>query len=450
MKYFSNRDRLNSALEVYTDTRKARTIGERINSKLIALAVNSGAKVFGAKRKEDFIDYFKKPAPRRGLALVLRSIAEFGITKPLKLSAPFLVVWNFTKGCNLKCKHCYANAGKFAPDELTTEQKKKLVDQLDRAGVVALAISGGEPLVAPDLFEIAKYAHDKGMYVSLATNGTLITPAVAQKIKNAGVEYVEISLDHSNPKIHDEFRGVEGAWEKTVEGIKNCVSAGVLTCIATTVTKYNYDDVPKMVELAKKLKVYRFIAFNFVPTGRGKEIINVDISPQQKEKLLNYLYDEMEEDNGLEVFSTCPAYARISIERVMKKEGKDVSVSHFAAVNLPKEAMPLADFIGGCGAGRNYCGIEHNGDIEPCVFLPIKVGNALKDGFENVWRNSQLFNILRDRSNLKNGCGKCPYKYVCGGCRARAYAYTGDVTASDPGCIVAQAFKKTEKAKTTR
>ncbi len=402
-------------------------------------AISKGASVFG-RRKEDFIEYFKKAAPRRGLALVLKSIAEYGITRPQKLVAPFLVVWDYTTMCNLRCKHCYSNAGKPARDELTIEEKKKVVDELHDAGVVALAFSGGEPTMCKGFLEMVRYANKKDLYVSVATNGTLITREFARKMKEVGVEYVEISLDHTDPEIHDEFRGVKGAWKRTVEGIKNCVEAGLVTCIATTVTKYNYDDIPNMIELAQKLKVHRFIAFNFVPTRRGREIIDADITPKEMERLLNFLYDKLEEDNGLEVFSTCPAYARISLERVEKGEGYNITPTHFAGVHLKGKAIALAEFIGGCGAGRNYCAIEHNGDMQPCVFIPIRIGNVLKDGFENLWRNSEILEMLRNRELLKNGCGTCRYKYVCGGCRARAYAYHNDILASDPGCVVVKEF----------
>ena len=435
LRHFTSKGRLDSALEIYCGIRSPRGIGERINAFVVGKAIDKGAGVFGG-RKEDFVNYFKDPVPRRGLSLVLKSIAEYGVTKPQKLVAPFLVVWDFTTRCNLKCKHCYANAGKAAPDELTTEQAKEVVDQLDEAGVLAVALSGGEPTVREDFLEIARYIHRKGMYVSVASNGTLITKEFAKKMKDAGVGYIEISLDHTNPEIHDEFRGVKGAWKRTVEGIRHCVEAGITTGIATTVTKYNYDNIPEMIKLAQKLRVHRFIAFNFVPTRRGRDIAETDITPEQREELLNFLYDKLLEDNGLEVFSTCPAYARISLERVSEGEDGSIAPTHFAAVELKGRAMALADFIGGCGAGRNYCSIEYNGDIQPCVFIPIKLGNVLEGGFENVWKNSEIMEKLRNRELLKNGCGECRYKYVCGGCRARAYAYTGDILASDPGCIL--------------
>ena len=442
LRHFTKEDKLNSALEIYSGVRKPKNMSERIDSAVIGYVVDKGAKVFGAKDRSEFVEYFQEPQPRRGLSLVLKSIAKYGVTKPQKLMAPFLIVWDFTSICNLKCKHCYASAGKKMSGELTTKQAKEVVDQLDKAGVVAIALSGGEPLLRPDFFKIAKYIHDKGMYVSVATNGTLITKEIARKMKEAGIEYAEISLDHPDADKHDEFRGMKGAWDLTVQGIKNCVEAGILTAIATTITKHNYGRIPGMVDLALKLKVDRMIAFNFIPTRRGKEIEKIDITPEERENLLNYLYDKLEEDNGLFVFSTSPCYARISMERTIRGSQAGVAPTHFAAVPLEGKAVALADFIGGCGAGRNYCSIEYNGDIQPCVFIPIKVGNVLRDGFQNVWEHSPILNRMRDREQLQGGCSKCEYKYICGGCRARGYAHTGDIMGSDYGCVMAHNLEK--------
>lgn len=439
LKFLSKKKRIERALDIYCGLDSPRNIREVFMLKFVSFMINRGAKTFGGK-KEEFLDYFKEKAPRRGLSLVLRSIAEYGITKPQKLIAPFLVVWDYTNRCNLNCKHCYANANERIKDELNTEQRKYIINKLADAGVVAIAFSGGEPLVCKDFFEIANYAHKKGIYVSVATNGTLITKNVAELLKNNGVDYIEISLDHSNPKMHDEFRGIKGVWKKTIDGIKNCVSVGLYTCIAVTVTKFNYNDVPNILKLASKLKVRRVIAFNFIPTGKGKDIKETDITPQQREKLLNFLYNRLEKSD-LQIFSTCPAYARISLEHVEKKHGSHVAPTHFAGVELTGDALMLADFIGGCGAGRNYCAIEHNGDIYPCVFMPIKLGNILKNDFVSIWKNNNILNMLRNREKLKGDCGKCKYKYVCGGCRARAYAIEGDILASDRGCILVKNVK---------
>ncbi len=439
LKEMTEVKKLEKSLGVYGGVIKPKGIREKLHAKIVGKALEKGAEKFGVG-PEAIKSHLKDPYMRKGFAVILRSIAEYGITKPQRLVAPFMVVWDFTKQCNLRCKHCYANATPYpAPDELALEERLNIIDQLDEAGVAAISFSGGEPLINKDFWKVSKYASTKGFYLSVATNGTLVSEKVAKRLKDVGIRYVEISLDGPNPKIHDEFRGVKGAFDSAIRGIKNAVAAGIDVGIATTATKENIDYIPDIIKLARELRVKRFIVFNFIPTGKGKEIIKEDLTPEEREKLMKYLYEEWKKGD-MQIFSTCPAYARISITAMERGEGDKVSPTHFAEVEIPKEfggaAEALTEFIGGCGAGRIYCSIEHNGDIQPCVFMPIKVGNAIKDGFVNVWKNSDILNKLRDRDNEKFACHSCPFKYVCGGCRARAYAYYNDILAPDPGCIL--------------
>ncbi|MHA1626362.1 MAG: radical SAM protein, partial [Candidatus Asgardarchaeia archaeon] len=231
--------------------------------------------VFKANFKEAR-DYFKDTVSRRGLEVVLESIARYGISLPQKLSSPFLVVWNFTNLCNLKCKHCYQNAGRVSPDELTIDEKLSLVEELADSGVVAIAFSGGEPLIHRDFWEVAKKASREGLFVAVATNGTMISPSIAKRMVEVGVRYAEVSLDSIDSRKHDQFRGVVGAFDRTVKGIKNLVKEGIFTCIATTVTKLNIKEIPEIIDFAERIGVQRFIAFNFIPTGRGTDIVDLD------------------------------------------------------------------------------------------------------------------------------------------------------------------------------
>jgi radical SAM protein with 4Fe4S-binding SPASM domain len=431
LRSLSKGDSLEKALAIFAGTETRTCIRCQFHAFLLGTTIKSGAKKLEVG-EERILNYFNDRSVQRGIANIIRGIAEYGITKPQKLHAPFLVVWDYTKACNLRCTHCYAEAGKLAPDELTTAERKEVVDQLYDAGVAALSFSGGEPLMQKDFFEVASYAASKYLYVTIATNGTLITKEVARKLRECGVKYAEVSLDGPR-EIHDAIRGVEGAFERTLEGLRNCIAEGIKTGMAMTVMKSNRAYVPEMVELARDLGVDRFIAFNFIPVGGGREQWNMDLSSEEREEVLEYLYDQMMKRSGLEIFCTAPEYARVALEEAYEGEGEVVPVSHFAAFDLKSKTVALTDFIGGCGAGRLYCSIEHNGDIQPCVFMPIKVGNVLKDGFANVWHNSEVLEQLRDREQLKGVCGSCEYKYVCGGCRARAYAYFGDYLASEPG-----------------
>ncbi|MEM5871936.1 MAG: radical SAM protein [Candidatus Aenigmatarchaeota archaeon] len=410
------------------------SLNDHLAFKIVEFAVKKGANSFGISENE-IKEFLRDDVLRRALANVLEGIAYYGVRKPQITISPFLVVWNLTHACNLRCKHCYQDAGGFLKDELTTEEAKKVIDDFYDAGVVAIAFSGGEPLLRKDFFEIAEYAKKKGFYLALATNGTLLTRNVVKKLKKVGIEYVEISLDGFE-KEHDGFRGIKGAWKKTCEGIKNCVAEGIDTCVATTITKHNYKNIKKFVEfLEVELKPNKFITFNFIPTRRGKNIVKDDIEPEEREELLKFLYSKLiDKSNKILIMSTAPQYARIALQF---GDGSCVS-THFvnkASMEIMRDkAKVLGEFIGGCGAGRLYCGLEPNGDVYPCVFMPIKIGNIREQKLKEIWNSSPILQKIRNRDEFL-GCGKCEYRYICGGCRARAYAYFNDVQAPDPGCI---------------
>jgi len=431
-------NRLDIALRKYAGENVECDVHDALAAMVVKFVLDHGANAFGysnSNLKENLSD----PMIRRGMVNVLEGIARYGARRPFTSVAPFLVVWNYTKACNLKCAHCYENAGpKAMEDELTSEEAKRVIDEFEDTGVVAIAFSGGEPLIRKDIFDVAGYARNRGFYTSIATNGTLITRDLAKKMKEV-FGYVEISLDGFEA-AHDKFRGIPGAWKLTCEGIKNCVAEGIDTCVALTATRYNLHEIPKLVDFAEKeLGVKRVIIFNYVPTGRGKDIIDQDLNPEERQELLKYLYNRMISNNcRLICYSTAPQYSTISWEYAFGGESAPVVATHFtnrgAIQALQGRTKSLAEFLGGCGAGRLYCGLEPNGDITPCVFMPIKLGNIRKNRLREIWHSSELLWKLRNRDALES-CGQCEYKYICGGCRARAYGYYGDVQAPDPGCI---------------
>ena len=378
--------------------------------------------------------YFSQQVTRRGLSNIVKSIAEYGISKPLKLQAPFLVVWNYTDACNLHCKHCYQGAGKMSNDELSLDERLNIVDQLADNDVVAIAFSGGEALLRDDFWEVARYASSKGLYLSIATNGTLLTKDVVRRLRDAGVEYFEISLDSVDPAKHDAFRGVTGAWERTVAGIKNVVAQdGVFSCIANTITNENYRELDALVEFSRKLGVNRTLIFNFIPVGRGADIIDMDLPPDAREHVLQQMYGYLSgQDESFEVLTTAPQFSRVCM---MNSQNGIISLAHVGAAGFSDKVGLLAEYIGGCGAGRMYCAIQPNGIVTPCVFMPIPVGDLRSESFVDIWKNSEVMQSLRERHDLKEHCGSCDYKNVCGGCRARAYAYFNDIKAPDIGCI---------------
>ena len=427
------KNRIEVALELYTGVRKNACLRCKLAEKAISGILKTGSSVFGVNTQQ-MKEKFSDPSWRKGLASVLTGIARFGVQKPFVSGAPFLVVWDITYACNLKCKHCYANAGKALKDELTTEEAKQVIDKLDHASVPIIAFSGGEPLVRKDIFELTKYAHDKGIYVAVATNGTLITKNKARKMKEAGIQFTQISLDGASAKTHDSFRGIDGVYEKTIQGIKNCVNEGFFVDIAATATKYNYKEAPKIMDLCEELGVNWLMAYNFVPTGRGKFISENDLSPDEREQVLKDLWEKLKNGGKVSVLSTAPQFARVALQAEIDLDKKIVP-THFANPSLSGKLVGLAEFIGGCGCGRFYCAIRPNGNIEPCVFFPLTVGNIKEDDFEDLWINNSVLKDLRNKDILKGNCGKCDYRYYCGGCRARAYGYTGDYSAPDPGCI---------------
>lgn len=435
-----NRTVLEAALDDYvgkTDLKCEKCSG--FYSKIIGFWIEFLRKSLNVKR-EKVEKLLSDPYARRAVLNIAQSFRYFGIRKPLSIYAPFLVVWDFTHKCNLNCKHCYSNSGATQEEELNTKEALDVVDQLSDAGVTALAFSGGEPLTRKDFFEVANHAIEKGLYVSLATNGTLLTKEMAQKIKQAKINYVEISIDGATAKTHDAFRGVTGAFDKAVAGLKNCVEADLCACIATTATKNNLQEIPAIIDLAEEIGAERFTYFNFIPTGRGKEHFDQDLSAEEREKLMHYLLNRMSKGCKTTILTTAPQLARVALQCQDPSGTGEVTMSmaHMQTAKVSKKAVPLADFIGGCGAGRLYCSLSPQGDVHPCVFFPVNVGNLKTERFSDIWLHSKMFNTLRDRSNLTGACGKCTYKYICGGCRARASAYHDDFLASDPGCVLAK------------
>jgi len=283
----------------------------RLAGRILGWTCRRGGAIFGIS-ESDITAALSEEVFRKGLASVLEGFTRYGVTLPKRLNAPFLVVWDITRACNLRCRHCYQNAGRPLADELSTSEALELVDELADAGVVALSFSGGEPLMRKDIFDIAARAHDRGMYISCASNGTLITPEVARWMKESGIDYVEISLDGPDAATHDAFRGVPGAFERACTGVRACVDAGLFTCVAATPTRETCHRVPDLYALSADLGVRRFMCFNFIPTGRGVEIMDHDLEPGQREELLQYLL-EKNDGTGPEALSTAPQFARVAV-----------------------------------------------------------------------------------------------------------------------------------------
>ena len=342
---------------------------------------------------------------------------------------PLIMSWNVTRECNMKCSHCYINATeKKLENELTTEEAKALMDQIYQVSRPLLVLSGGEPLLRPDIYELISYGSKIGLKMGLGSNGSLIDEAAARKLKQAGITTVSISLDSDIPAQHDEFRGVSGAWEKAVEACKALRRNNVLVQVNTTLTQQNYNQIDDIMSLAESIGVENFHLFFLVPTGRGTKL--TDISPERYEEMITKTFAKVSK-HRLNVRPSCaPQFMRIASGM----------------------GLDMKQWIRGCVAGLYYCRIYPNGDVTPCPYLPIKLGNVRKKTFKEIWFNSEVFKALRNPDKLTGKCGVCEFRGLCGGCRARAYGlsndfidYCGDLNvpgeikndylAEDPWCV---------------
>jgi AdoMet-dependent heme synthase len=335
-----------------------------------------------------------------------------------------LVAWEITRNCNLECVHCRAAATKGPyTGELDTKAGFKLLDQMAELGEPIVILTGGEPLLRQDIFEIAEYGTKKNLRMVMAPNGTLITDKIAKKLIDAGIKRISISLDGASKEIHDKFRGVKGAFDSALGGIQHAKNAGIEFQINTTITKANLDQIPAIQQLAIDLGAVAHHIFLLVPTGRGKYIINQEITSIEYEETLNWFYDQKDK-TPLQLKATCaPHYYRILRQRA-KKEGKAVTF----------QTHGLDAVTRGCLGGTGFCFISHRGIVQPCGFLDITCGDVTRESFVEIWKNSKIFKELRNFDELKGKCGVCEYKKVCGGCRARAYEATGDYLAEEPLC----------------
>ncbi|MDY0162304.1 heme b synthase [Desulfobotulus sp.] len=336
-----------------------------------------------------------------------------------------LVAWETTRTCNLNCIHCRAAARNVPyPGELNTEEAFRLLREIRELGEVIVILTGGEPLMRKDIFEVAQYGTNLGLRMTMAPNGTLVTPETAKRMAEVGIRRISISLDGATPAVHDAFRAMPGAFEGSMQGIRNAQAAGIEFQINTTITKKNIEEIPKILDLAVSLGAAAHHIFLLVPMGRGKEIEEAAIDAAQYEETLNWFYDQRDKV-PLQLKATCaPHYYRILRQRA-KAEGKTISPATHGL-----DAMTR-----GCLGGIGFCFVSHVGEVQPCGFLETLCGNVKEQSFTEIWKNSKTFLKLRDYDQLSGKCGPCEYKTVCGGCRARAYEATGDFMTEEPLCL---------------
>jgi len=413
-----------------------------LSSPTIRRILNAFARMYGFEVNRAL----QEDAGQRGAWNLLRSIAEFGITIPQKLKAPVSVVWSLSYRCNLRCMHCYQNAGEPSPDELTIDEQLDIIDQMARVGVSLVVLSGGEPLTNPNLDRLIERIHMHRMTVSIDSNGVLMDRGIVNHLKELGVSLVQLSLDSVHAKSHDQFRGLDGAFQKTLDAVELCSQAGIFTTVATTATTLNQAESQQLISLARERGASRVVFFDLIPAGRGKDVQMLSLSQRQLLDLMALLTNQSSRDKG-ETLVELPQHVIYSSmwneNSISDRPEKALSVERFTVSSFFDCAgknnlyRKLAAYLGGCPAGRLYCNIQPNGDVTPCMFMPSYpiAGNLRKQSFEEIW-NGPVFEGLRDRRRLKGKCRECKFVTVCGGCRAKAATYEGDYLASDPTCPI--------------
>ncbi|MCL5104095.1 MAG: radical SAM protein [Armatimonadetes bacterium] len=338
-----------------------------------------------------------------------------------------LIFWELTARCNLKCQHCRAEAqDDFVAGELTTDEILQVAKDIREAGDPIVILTGGEPLVRPDFFEIAEGCTKLFTRVALATNGTNIDDAKARRIADVGIQRVSISLDGALPATHDEFRGIKGSFAAALKGFDAMKNAGLSLQVNVTVTQHNDAEIEDLLNLCLERGADAFHVFMLVPVGCGAQISDdVRLSPKRFEERLIWLFEKSIELQGrIHIKATCaPQYFRIMRE-ISRKKG----------IPLPESGHGMHATTRGCLAGSAVCFVSRVGDVQPCGYLPIQIGNVRERKFGDIWRDSQVFAELRDPNRLKGKCGACEYRKVCLGCRARAYAESGDYLTQEPDC----------------
>jgi radical SAM protein len=360
---------------------------------------------------------------------------------------PFLAIWEVTQSCDLACKHCRAAAQPIAhPDQLSTEEGKGLIDQIAAMHVPIFIFTGGDPLKRPDLYELIRYGAEKNVKIAVTPSATpLLTRDAIFKMKEAGVVRLGISLDGSSPEIHDKFRGLQGAWARTIQAIDWANEAGLPIQVHSTISRHNADDLDNLCALFEKQKIVMWNVFFLVPVGRGQ--LGDLLSGEEFEQVFGKIY-ELSQRVSFQIKTTeAMHYRRYLLQHNLEERkmghGHSGGHPHAALAAEYEPGAPTADpqarnrgwATRRVNDGKGFMFISHTGNVYPSGFLPIHAGNIRETPLGEIYRNAPIFKSLRDTSRLEGKCGVCEYKEICGGSRARAYALTGDPLAQEPCCI---------------
>ncbi|MBG9589615.1 TIGR04053 family radical SAM/SPASM domain-containing protein [Cytobacillus firmus] len=364
---------------------------------------------------------------------------------------PFIVIWELTRACQLKCLHCRAEAQyRRDPRELSFEEGMALIDQIREMNNPMLVFTGGDPLMRQDVFDIAEYAVKKGVRVSMTPSATPnVTKEAIEKAKQVGLARWAFSLDGPNAEIHDHFRGTSGSFDLTIERIKYLHELEIPVQINTVISRYNINYLEEMAQVVEELKCVLWSVFFLVPTGRGQE--KDMISPVEHEKVFTWLYN-LSKKVTFDIKTTAAQhYRRVVIQQKMK-EAKDQNEDIQYLDALTQQGLTGSiDGLGrapkGVNDGNGFVFISHTGDVYPSGLLPVKAGNVREQPLAEIYRESPIFKDLRNPDKYKGKCGQCEFRYVCGGSRSRAFAMTGDYMESEPFCVYIPKALRTKVAK---
>jgi radical SAM protein with 4Fe4S-binding SPASM domain len=333
-------------------------------------------------------------------------------------------VWEMTTACNLRCVHCHAAGGKAAADELATDEAKSLLDQLAKVPEFRMmAFTGGEPLVRHDLFELLAYSQALGFTNTMATNATLIDDRVARRLRRFGLAIAAVSLDGFTAEQHDRVRGIAGSFVRAIEGMRALRRAGIILHVNITVMEYNIGQLEDLMALVDELGTGILLMYQLVPVGRGRDISQAALDLGANERLIRFMADAQRTARAIMEPVAGPQYWPFLLKRA--------GISNGPLLRLA-EAL-----FHGCSAGRGFVYIKPNGDVWPCPFIEERCGNVRETPFQQIWASSPVFEDLRKRETRLSGrCGECEYRRLCGGCRGRTWALTGDYLKEDPSCFI--------------
>lgn len=335
---------------------------------------------------------------------------------------PFYIDFAVTYGCNAKCKHCSINA---VPDseyvrknDMSFNEICSTIDQLKEIGVIFIGLTGGEAITRCDIVDIVKYCKKSGLLVALATNGMAMTESLLKTLRYCGLNSLFVSLDHYSRDVHNEIRQNERAYEGAMNGIRLCQQIDFPITVGITPMKYNYKDIGRTIDFLKEMGVRAVNVSNYVPVGRGKR--QIDLTPEEWRAVFHQVKNRV-----------------IKYKDTVRIQLHDVKTEKF----LDNADVNYLENYKGCLAGYTHCYILPNGDVQPCVMLPICLGNVKHENIKSILLRYQRSNTVISKEKLKGHCGKCPRKYECGGCRATAYAYYADPLAEDPHCWFSEGMK---------